>query len=249
VSQVLQQLQTNLLEVRFGKLANLSSQELSLLRLIEGRAKHSFREDTRLLAEGAEIRAPHFIVSGWACRYRELSDGRRQLMGILLPGDAFGLCARARPLALTTIVSLTPMKTVEAVELTVAWRDHARVPGLAEALDVSAAEDEYYLLCHAVRLGRQTAYERISHLFCELEHRLSTRGLSAGGVLQMPITQDTLADAVGLSVVHVNRTLQQMRREGRIELARGKLSILDLEALRNAGEFAPPNVSLRAPAA
>ena len=246
---VLQTLQTNLLETRFGKLATLSGQEINLLRLIEGRAKHSFREDSRLLAEGAEIRAPHFIISGWAARYRELADGRRQLMGILLPGDGFGLCHRARPLALTTIISLTPMKTVEAVELTVAWRDHARVPGLAEALDMAAAEDEHYLLCHAMRLGRQTAYERLAHLFCELEHRLSTRGLSSGGAFQMPMTQDMLADAAGLSVVHVNRTLQQMRREGRIELTKGRLVILDLEALRSAGEFEPPKVSLRASAA
>ena len=249
MQRVFQSLQSDVLEARLGKLASLSSQEVHLLRLIEGRAKHSFRHDSRLLTEGAEIGAPHFIISGWAARYRELRDGRRQLMGLLVPGDGLGLCSRTRPLALTTVVALTLMKTVEAIELTVAWRDHARVPGLAEALDMAAAEDEYYMLCHAMRLGRQTAYERTAHLFCELEYRLSSRGLSARGTFPMPMTQDTLADALGLSVVHVNRTLQQMRREGRIELAKGRLCILDLEGLRTAGEFHPPNVSARTPAA
>jgi CRP-like cAMP-binding protein len=87
----------------------------------------------------------------------------------------------------------------------------------------------------------------MASLFCELEYRLSARGLSVGGAFPLPMTQETIADAVGLSVVHVNRTLQQMRREGRIELGRGRLSMLDLAAVRAAGEFHPPKVSALAP--
>ena len=77
----------------------------------------------------------------------------------------------------------------------------------------------------------------------ELEYRLSARGLSNNGAFAMPLTQETLSDAVGLSVVHVNRTLQQMRKQGRIELARGRLAILDREALCAVGEFAAPVLS------
>jgi CRP-like cAMP-binding protein len=120
------------------------------------------------------------------------------------------------------------------------------VPGISAALDLAAAEDEFFMLAHIVRLGRQTAYERIAHWIMELEYRLSSRGLSNNGAFPMPLTQDTLGDAVGLSVVHVNRNLQQMRREGRIELAHGRLAILDREALSTAGEFAAPMLAVSA---
>jgi CRP-like cAMP-binding protein len=150
---------------------------------------------------------------------------------------------RAHPLALSHVVALTPMRTVDAPEIAVAWRDRERVPGLAAAFDLAAAEDEFFMMAQVVRLGRQTAYERIANWFMELEYRLSSRGLSTNGSFPLPVTQETLADAVGLSVVHVNRTLQQMRKEGRIELTRGRLSLLDPDALRAAGEFRPPVLS------
>jgi CRP-like cAMP-binding protein len=174
---------------------------------------------------------------------KELRDGRRQIIGVLLPGDAVGLCAGTHLLSLTSVVALTSIRTVDAPEISVARRDRDRVPELSAALDLVAAEDECFLLGHIVRLGRQTAYERIAHWFMELEYRLSARGLSTNGAFPFPLKQETIADTVGLSVVHVNRTLQQMRREGRIELARGRLSLLDREALRNEGEFSPPVLS------
>jgi CRP-like cAMP-binding protein len=233
----------DLLVTRFNKLEPLSEHERMLLRLIEGRTKHTHRADSRLLAERTEIRAPHFIITAWAARVQELRDGRRLITHVLLPGDAIGLSAQMRPRSLTSVVALTPMRTVEAPEITIAWRDRDRVPGLSTALDLAAAEDEYFLLGHLMRLGRQTAYERIAHWFMELEYRLSSRGLSTNGAFPFPLTQETLADVVGLSVVHVNRTLQQMRHEGRIELTRGRLSLVDKEALRSAAEFSPAVLS------
>lgn len=238
--------QSNFLQVRFSRLAQLSDHEAGIIRMVEARGRYTYRPDNRILSEGMEIRAPHVVMSGWAAKSRQLADGRRQIVGIVLPGDAIGLCSRARPLALTTVVAITTVKTVEAGELLTAWRDPTRTPNLAASLDTTAAEDEHYLFGHAMRLGRQTAYERIAHLFCELEYRLSSRGLSSGGSFNMPMTQETIADVAGLSVVHVNRTLQQMRREGRIELARSRLAILDLPGLQSTGEFVPPRVSLPA---
>ena len=233
----------DLLVNRFSRLEPLGEHERGVLRLIEARPKQTWRAEARLLTERTEIRAPHLIMTGWAARVRELSDSRRQIVGILLPGDAVGLAMRSHPLALAHVVALTPMRTVEAPEIAVAWRDRERVPGLAAAFDIAAAEDEFFMMAQVVRLGRQTAYERIAHWFMELEYRLSSRRLSTNGSFPLPVTQETLADAVGLSVVHVNRTLQQMRREGRIELTRGRLALLDPDALRAAGEFQPPALS------
>jgi CRP-like cAMP-binding protein len=233
----------DLLATRFSRLNPLSDHERGVLRLIEARAKQGHRADTHLLTEGREIRTPSFIISGWACRFRELANGRRQIVSILLPGDAIGLSCRAHALSLTGVVALSPLRTVDAPEIAVAWRERLRTPGISAALDLAAAEDEFFMLAHVMRLGRQTAYERIAHWIMELEYRLSARDLSNNGAFLMPLTQDTISDAVGLSVVHVNRNLQQMRREGRIELAHGRLAILDREALRSAGEFAPPLLS------
>ena len=238
-------LRSNLLAMRLSKLSQLTEQEFSLLQTIEAKPKYSFPENSRILNEGHEINSAYIIVSGWAYLHRTMADGRRQLLKVVLPGDAVGLCWRTRPLALTTAVALTAVKTVEAGELLSAWREDSRTPGIANALNISAAEDEYYLLCHAARLGRQTAYERMAHLLCELEYRLASRGMSSGGVFLLPMTQEVLADVLGLSVVHVNRTLQQMRRENKIEFSRGKVSMLDLNGLLNAGEFTPPKVSVQ----
>jgi CRP-like cAMP-binding protein len=232
-----------LLAVRFNQLAPLSDHERGVLRLIEERSRHSHNPDTRLLAQGREPRAPHFVLTGWACRMRELADGRRQIINILLPGDAIGLRRQGRFLAPAHVLALTSMRTIEAPEIAIAWRDRERVPGLAAALDLAVAEEEFFLMGQIMRLGRQTAYERVAHLFVELDYRLSARGLANSNSFPLPLTQEMLADVTGLSVVHVNRTLQQMRREGFIELARGRLTLLNREALRKAGEFVAPALS------
>lgn len=248
LSRSVQSPSTDVLAARYRGLEPLGVAEVGLLRVIEGRPKHIYNAESLIIGEGVEMRAPQSITSGWACRVRSLADGRRQIMGLLLPGDAIGICARARPLAVTTILALSTVRAVDSGELSLVWRERERMPALATALDIAAAEEEHFMLCHAMRLGRQTAYERIANLFSEIEYRLSTRGMSVGGRFPFPLTQEMLADVVGLSVVHVNRTLQQMRRENHIDFSRGRLAILDAEALRTAGEFAAPKVVATRPA-
>jgi CRP-like cAMP-binding protein len=146
------------------------------------------------------MRAQHFILTGWAASVRELSNGRRQITSVLIPGDAIGLSLQPRPMSPTSVAALTPMRTVEAPEIALAWRDRDRVPGLSKALDLAAAEQEYFLLNHIARLGRQTAHERMASWFVELEYRLSSRGLSTNGAFAFPLKQDMIADIAGLSV-------------------------------------------------
>ena len=238
-----QQVPTNLIQVRLGSHVALAEHEAARVRQAEMRARTMIHADRLLMTEGRPVEMPHFIMSGWAASTRQLADGRRQLLHIHLPGDILGLHPRPSPVALTSVVAMTSLSVVDAADFAPVWRDPQRYPALSAALDMIAAEEEHYLLGHIARLGRQSAYERMAHLFCELEYRLQTRGLSTGATFAMPMTQELLADALGLSVVHVNRTLQQMRREGRIELGRGRLCLLDLPGLREAGEFRPPRVS------
>jgi CRP-like cAMP-binding protein len=242
VSSLLQLPLKKALLARLGAMKALNANEINILHAIEARQPRIYRADSRILGEGVEITGAQAILSGWACRVRQLADGRRQIIEIVLPGDVVGLCARKRPLSLTAVVALTPVRMVEAHELSTVWRDSDNFPNLSAALEIAAAEEEFYLLAQIVRLGRQTAYERIAHFFCELECRLAARDMIVAGSFPMPMTQEAIADSVGLSVVHVNRTLQQMRRERAIDLSKGRLQIFDQAAFRAAGEFVAPTV-------
>ena len=217
----------------------LSEAEQELLRNLADR-RERFASGEELAAEGGPPGRPRFILSGWACRQRVLPDGRRQIFGFLLPGDGFAL---NRPLApeLTTIVALTALETADAEQALEAALG-GRASGLARALLAAERAEQGLLLDHMVRLGRQTAYERVAHFLLELQHRLEVAGLGDSQRFPLPLTQEILADALGLSIVHVNRTLQQLRREGLIELRSGVAILLDREQLGKIADYrlAPP---------
>lgn len=212
----------DLIARRLEALAPLSERELQLLR----------RAGERVESEpsGAELRGVRILVSGWACRRQLLADRSRQIFTFLLPGDP----CDPRPdrgRSRTGIVALTPVRSVNAADLFDAAADLDRHPGLARALDAVREGQERLLLDHILRLGALTAYQRVAHLLLELRERLAAVGLADERRMPMPLTQETLADALGLSVVHVNRTLQQLRREQLIELRSGVAVLIDPAAL------------------
>jgi len=216
---------------RLRSLANLSDSEIELVRgLGERRERHGPGE--QLLAEGAVYR-PRFVVSGWACRQRLMPDGRRQIFSLLLPGDSVGFGTRP---ALSSVVALTALETVDAAALQEAVRRGA-APGLARALAAAEVVDDALLLDHAVRLGRLTAFERVAHFLLELQQRLEVAGLGDRQRFPLPLTQEMLADALGLSIVHVNRTLQQLRRAALIELRSGVAILLEPDALAQLCDY------------
>ena len=118
-------------------------------------------------------------------------------------------------------------------------------PGLAAACATAASLDEAWMLNQLMRVGRQNAYERLAHLFLEIAHRLDSVGLAEDGQISMPLTQEIIADAMGLSVVHLNRTLQQLRREGLIEFKNGTVRILKPDRLAAIADFRTPDVAAR----
>jgi CRP-like cAMP-binding protein len=226
---------------RLQSLMPLSPEAIGLIRSLD---------DAQTLPSGAELNGertplpkPRFLLTGWVARMRWLSDGRRQILGFILPGEAIGLCPRPHPLALATTVALTPLTTVAAGPVLRAMHDPEMAPGLAEALRVAAAMDEAMLLDHIVRLGRQTAYERICHLLLELRDRLDSVGLVHNGSFPLPLTQEVMADATGLSIVHVNRILQQLRREKLLDLRAGHATLLDPEQVQAAADYRRPGPS------
>lgn len=179
---------------RLSALAPLSAADLAILLAALEKVR-PFAPRSELLSERRGIAGSMFIVSGWAARVRILTDGRRQFLSFLLPGDLIGMCHQREPLAVSTVVALTPVTACPA-PLSVSAT-------LKEAYHVSQALEEANLLAQITRLGRLNAQERIGDLLLEFHERLALAGLSVKGSFEVPLTQEMLADALGLTSVHV----------------------------------------------
>ncbi|MGH6829131.1 MAG: Crp/Fnr family transcriptional regulator [Rhizomicrobium sp.] len=191
-----------------------------------------------VIAEGGRLDQPRLLLDGWGIAQRELSDGRRQIFGFVLPGDVYGLCPRPGGCALYSMIAATPIVSIP-------------VPFLARALEegkgalwqfawTAVAREEAGLRDQVVRLGRQSAHERLVHLLLELHFRLKDVGLANAFDFQFPLSQEVLSDALGLSVVHTNRTLQQLRRERVIETRGSHIFLADIKAMIEMVDFRPP---------
>lgn len=223
------------LSTRLSRLAPLSPAELQTLKAAESDERRSPAR-RELVAEGDPIRQRRAVLSGWACRQRILPDGRRQILGFLLPGDLIGVCQHRNPIAATTILAVTELLTCPAP---------AAEPGggLAEAYARSAAFDEHYLMAQITRVGRFNAYERLADWLLETRDRLAMIDLAGGDGFRLPLTQEFLADALGLTPVHVNRTLQAMRRDGLLASQGGMISFPDVARLERLVGYSPVRVS------
>ncbi|HEY7800424.1 MAG TPA: Crp/Fnr family transcriptional regulator [Hyphomonadaceae bacterium] len=226
---------------RLGSLLMLTPGETEFLHRV-GAGPMSLWAPRSLIEQPAGNHAsPRYIISGWAAQVRELNDGRRQLVQLVLPGDPLApqlqIDNRGR-----TVQCLTMVQTVDGAAIRLAARDPVKFPGIAAAVELAAAYDRALLQEQVTRLGRQTAFERMANLFLELHHRCLPVGLVQGDSFSCPLTQESLGDVLGLSVVHVNRTLQLMRRQNLITLRQGRLTLHDMPALRTAAEFKPPQL-------
>lgn len=191
---------------------------------------------TILQVEGAPVYRPRYVLSGWACRFRHLSDGRRQIFDVVLPGEGVGVCLRSHPLASTSAMALTPMQLVDAGPVLNGGDPDGHLSG---ALQAQMDADERRTLNQIMRLGRLTALERLANLLLELHGRLEVVGHADGASFPFPLTQETLADIIGLSVVHVNRTLQELRRQGLAVVERGWARLGDRAALAELADESP----------
>jgi CRP-like cAMP-binding protein len=191
-----------------------------------------------VIKEGDNPRHVHVIMEGWAARYKVVSDGARQITAILIPGDFCDLHVTILGQMDHGITALTRVKVAQVPHHVIEELPLER-PRLGRAMWWSTLVDEATLRAWIVNLGRRDAAERIAHLFCELHARLKLVGLTDDGHFSLPMTQEVLADALGLTSVHVNRVLRRLRSEELIELQGGELTILNLPALRDLAGFDP----------
>jgi CRP-like cAMP-binding protein len=176
------------------------------------------------------------ILSGWAARVRHWSDGRRQIMQVLLAGDLLDI-ERAPDSA--SIIALTPVEICPTPQAT------SGSDGLTAAFEQSRALERYYMFRHIARLGRLNAVDRLTDWLLETHDRLALAGLANGNRFDLPITQETLADLLGLTSVHVNRTLQLLRRDQVLEWNGGALRLIDPEALARHLDYQPARAGPR----
>jgi CRP-like cAMP-binding protein len=201
------------------------------------------RED--LLREGEPTESVKVILEGFACRYKVLPDGRRQIMAYFVPGDLCDLRVFLLKRMDHSIATLCP---VEAALLSQeAMGDlMERYPHLMRALWWSTLVEEAVTREWIVNVGQRSAFERMAHLFCETFLRLQAVGLTHDTRCELPLTQTELADTLALSAVHVNRTLMEMRRAQLVTFQNRELIIHDLAALKSAAGFNPDYLHLYA---
>jgi len=198
-----------------------------------------------LIREGENPTHVHVVVEGFACRYKELSDGGRQILAWLVPGDFCDLHVAILGRMDHTVATIST-STIARLDRAAIERVTSISPSLSRALWWASLVDEAILREWLLNMGRRPADQQIASLFCELVWRLRTVGLVCDDEVLMPLTHVELADTLGLSPVHVNRVLQQLREAGLIELQNKKLKVIDLSQLMAFAEFDPGYLHLSA---
>jgi len=183
------------------------------------------------------------LFSGWAFRFKTLPDGRRQILNFMLPGDLIGLQALMFSDAFYDVVALT------AVELCVfprsrIWRLFEQMPELAFDTTWLGAREESQVDDNLTSVGARNATESVAALVIGLYRRADLLGMVSDGALLFPLSQQHIADALGLSLVHTNKTINKLRRMGVFDLSHGLLTLQNfgmLERIAQAfeAEFTP----------
>lgn len=193
---------------------------------------------TDVIVEGVPQTESRLQLDGVTCRYKAMRDGRRQIMEINLAGDfvdlhSFTLKKLDHNVGSITRAAFAIVPHAALQEITETEPHLARLLWLMTMLD-AAIHREW-----VVSAGRRSAIGQIANLFCELFIRAEVVGLTEGNCYPLPITQEDMADVCGLTPVHVNRTLQELRASGSVEWQRGIVTIKDWQALQNIAEFDP----------
>lgn len=234
----------NPLTIKLAGFANFTPEDAGALdRLC--RNAFTVRGGRDLIRIGDRPEQVFLLLDGWACRYKDLPDGRRQILAYLIPGD---LCDphififeemdhSIRALGDARVAAIPKQVILDLTD---------RYPALARGFWWSALVDEAISREWLVNVAKRDSYTRMAHLFCEMWLRMCQVGLATNGTFDLPLTQEQLGDTLGITPIHVNRVLQRMRAEGLVSLCRRKMTIHDIDALQDAAEFDPRYLHLDA---
>jgi CRP-like cAMP-binding protein len=222
---------------KLGAFVALSPAELAILSNLHQR-RRIFVAGRDLVDQGQADHAAYILQSGWACSYKLLPDGQRQIIDFDIPGDFLGLRSVLLRVSDHSIVPVTDIEVTEvhASDLLDAF---AQTPRLAAAVLWAASRDEAVVVEHLVGVGRRDAGARVAHFLLELGARLAVVGMGSKAGYDCPLSQYLLADAVGLSAVHVNRVLRQMRESGMLTFRDGHVTFDNYAKLIDYAQFDP----------
>ncbi|MBV9784019.1 MAG: Crp/Fnr family transcriptional regulator [Acidisphaera sp.] len=220
---------------KLGHFAPLSVEDVQILDNL-GTSDEHFEAHRDIVAEGEVPRSMFVLKEGMACRYRILPDGRRQIITFLIPGDlcdlhVFLLKAMDHSIAALTPVRLAAVSRDQLMDLAVSR------PRVSAALRWSTMQEEAMLRERIVSLGRRDARGRLAYLLCELLWRYQAIDMVEDHTFRLPLTQLELADTLGLTPVHVNRVLQNLRRQGMLILEHRTMVLLDVDSLQEIAQF------------
>mgnify|MGYP000072190905 CR=1 FL=1 len=229
--------QTSPLTLKLSAFVALSEVELDVLERLYQRRRF-FVAGHDMVHQGQSDQLAYILFSGWVCSYKIQSDGTRQIVDFQVPGDFLGLRS---VLLLASDHSFEPIGKIEAAE--VLKRDllaaFARTPRLATAILWAASRDEAMVVEHLAGIGRRDADARMAHFLLELGSRLALVGMGTNEGYDCPLTQYHLADALGMSAIHVNRVLRKLRESGLVTFRDGHVSFNNREGLVELAEFDP----------
>lgn len=197
-----------------------------------------------VLVEGSHSAHLYTVLSGWGFRYKLMHDGRRQILNYLMPGDLVGLQASLLGEMQHSVEALSPMLlcVFERDHLHELYRSH---PGLAYDITWIASREEQMLDENLLSVGRRTAQERAAYLIAFIGSRAKSVGLNGSASVEVPITQQHIADTLGLSLVHTNKTIRKLIDRKLILWRDGGCEILDLEGLKSLARWEGLGEALR----
>ncbi len=213
-----------------------SADELEMLRQIK-RREVFVPADHELIHEGQSDAPLYTLLAGWAFRFKTLSDGRRQILNILLPGDFIGVQQKMGDSAAHGVITLTPAMLC-VFERDALWVMHREQPSMGFNVTWLTAHEESLVDEHLLSVGRRSAEERIATLLILIYKRAAALEPDAGkSGVPFPLTQQHVADALGLSLVHTNKTLRKLERRGLHKIENARLILKDVNALARLADI------------
>jgi len=204
--------------------------------IIDGELVIRKRRD--LIADGYEYRKLCFVRDGYAMRYKLLRNGKRQILNVILPGDIVGLPGSFYEKAVYAVTAITDLR-MNVCALDAYVQLCYRRPQFGLALSWIAVQEATTYAEHVIDVGRRTPIERLSHFLLELHGRLLTVGRADKARFTLPVSQEVIADVLGLSVPHLNRMMQQLRSEKLIADSERVVEFIDAGALQTLAHYQP----------
>ena len=221
----------------------LSEEEVAALLAMPMQVE-TLRADQDIVREGDRPTRSCLLLDGYAATYKTTPAGKRQIVAFHIAGDIPDLQSAQLDTLDTSLGTLTPAKVafVRHEVINAVCERHFRI---ARAFWRQTLIDAAIFREWVVNVGRREALNALAHVMCEFVIRMRAMGFADGAECELPMTQAELGDALGISTVHVNRTLQELRAAGLIRLQGARLTVLDWEGLKEVGEFDPTYLHLR----